>query len=225
MKKLITIATSLSIAFVSAAFADPVEETFDESLPKTTWNLLGKPSTSEGTLILKGEEGDSQAYVDCGIIAKEGNPTLNFVQEPIEVSLSGLNFGGTAEDANRLFMLIIGSNSPKETQAASYVKLRLSADGRASVVVAEGGQPDHEVLSTQVSYPIESLVLKLSATQVALTTKSTGAPDTTTGDLQGLFDPSAWTDASPYLVLKGVRRPSSGDCEVTLEDLKISAAK
>lgn len=214
---------ALAILTISAQ-AKTVNETFDGPLAKNAWNFLGSPATSEGTLTLTTGEGNESAYIDSGLVAKEGNPSLDFVQEPIEVELTDLTFGGSAEPQNRLFMLIIAADSPKETTATSYVKLRLSADGRAIVLAGGGGAAEKEILSTQVSYPVKKLTLKLTGEKAALAVESAGGNEKATGDLQGLIEPSAWGSANPFLVLKAVRRPGPGVTKVTIDGVKISAA-
>jgi hypothetical protein len=105
------------------------------------------------------------------------------------------------------------------------VKLRLSADGRASVTAGGAGASEKTVISTGFSLPIQKLSLQLDGKTAHLAIKTPHGDVKVEGELEGHLDASAWSGAEPYLIVKAARRPSEGDCKVTLDLLSISPLK
>jgi hypothetical protein len=218
-------AVLLLVGMQSGVRAEAVSEDFDGSLSAATWTFLNKPKTADGALILATGDADPQGYLDCGLVSREGNASLNFIEQPLEIRAEDVQISGSAQTDSRILQVIIAADSPKETQAVSYVKLRLSADGRATVTVGGAGSSEKSVISTGFSFPIQKLSLQLDGKEARLSIKTPHGDVKAEGELEGHLDAGAWSGAQPYLIVKATRRPSEGDCKVTLDSLAISPVK
>ena len=215
----------VSVGLCTSIRAGEISENFDGTLSRTAWTFLGKPKTADGMLVLATDDAQPQAYLDCGLVGQTGEASLNFIEHPLEIVIEDVQFSGSAPAENRILQVIIASDSAKETQAASYVKLRLSADGRASVTVGGAGASEKTVISTGFSLPIQKLSLQLDGKNAHLAIKTPQGDVKVEGELEGHLDASLWSGAEPYLIVKAARRPSEGDCKVTLDSFSISPLK
>lgn len=221
---------SLVLFFLSGlvcAQAQLVEETFDGRPDPVRWNLNERARVADGQLVLAAS-GPTDRFAGAAMTSRKGDPALNFTAQPIEIELVDIGIEGTAIPAESVFMAILTSDVPNEIQARSFLKIRLSGDGLLLLNCADvGGDRTREttLARVRVTLPVRRLTVRLSRDNFHLRGFDAVRPFEQSGGWAGRLDMAAWDNASPHVIVKGVRRPGEGEIVVTLDDLNIRPAK
>jgi hypothetical protein len=216
-----------AVAGTGVSAALPIVDLFDEKPQASLWNVSTQAKVLDGELILTAG-GPAEGYQTTGITTKTGDKALNFIVSPVEVDLSGISVAGAEIPANSVFMAIISADFPNEMKARSYVKLRLSGDGTLMLNCAEiGGDRTRETTlqTLKVNLPVRRLTLRLSSAGFVLKGMDASRPFEQSAGWNERLDLSAWKDSTPFVIIKGVRRPGEGEALVKLGSVSISQAK
>lgn len=226
MKTLLPLIVLLSAGFVCAQ-AQIVAENFDQRPDPVRWKLSDRARVADGRLVLAATA-PIERYATTSMISKAGDASLNFAAKPIEIEFTGIGVEGSAVPADSVFMAILTSDISNEMKARSYLKVRLSGNGQLLVTCADinGDRTRETTLARQVvTLPVRRLTLRLSRKDFYLKGLDAVRPFEQSGDLTGKIDIAAWDKVSPFLIVKGVRRPGEGEIVVTLDGLDIRAAQ
>lgn len=203
-------------------FPEPVAD-----LPKTKgWKTQGAVQVRDGKLVLNAA-GDEGGYANGVLLTTEAVDALNFTEHPLQIHISGLETSGDAPDAKKAFVVLLSTDRALETSAAAYVRFCLNGDGSFNVASPRqnggGDVPPVDIVTGKVLMPVSDIVISLSREQVIVRLKDASGEQEFKGEIGDKIDLSLWQGASPYFVLKAVRRPAAGFFEASVGGLEISS--
>ncbi len=201
---------------------------FSESiidLPKTKgWKTQGAVQVRDGKLVLNAT-GDEGSYANGVLLTTEPSDSLNFTEHPLQIHISGIDLAGDAPDAKKAFVVLLGTDRALETSAAGYVRFCLNGDGSFNVASPKqgGDAPPVDLVAGKVLLPVSDIIISLSREQVIVKLKDASGEQEFKGEIADKIDLSIWQGASPFFVLKAVRRPAAGFFEASVGGLEISS--
>ncbi len=195
-----------------------VEEIGSGPLEKSKWKVSGDITAEQGLKLHA--VGDEAGFANAMMTTASPLPELNFSEKDVEFRLKDLNLTGEAPPAKQAFVLLLATDKPSEASASSYLRLIFNGDGKMNLAAATGAASDpskiKNLVSKTVSFPIKNLQLLLTKKGYRLTYEDAGGPQSAEGDWGDKLDLGAWGGTSPTLLMKAVRRPSTGTAEATL---------
>ena len=217
----------LSLAAATAFAGQPVFQESIAELPKTPgWKTQGTVQVQGDKLVLKAA-GDEGGYANGVLLTTEPSDALNFREHPLQIRVSGIDFSGDAPDAKKAFVVLLSTDKALETSASAYVRFCLNGDGSFNVASPKqsggGDIPPVDLLTGKVLMPVSDIVISLSREQMIVKIKDASGEQEFKGEIGDKIDLSLWQGASPYFVLKAVRRPAAGFFEASVGGLEISS--
>ncbi|PTX96781.1 hypothetical protein DB345_06255 [Spartobacteria bacterium LR76] len=205
-----------------------VEETFTAPLDAGKWVIPTNfaPSSSQGRLVWKMDGWDEGRDSVVGLRLRNPLDKLNFVRTPIRLSLADIAISGGEKPEGVILMLILASNQSAEQLSDSFLKLRIDGSGKVAVTMPgmtkTGEKGDRTLLQTQVALPIRSLALELDEHLVRLSVEDAKGSDIQETGWKNILSKEVWQDASPFLILKAVRKAGPGTPEISIGKLDIT---
>lgn len=210
---------------LSAAVAGEqlIDEAFTSLPDSAKWKISGDVTAAEGKMKMVAS-GNEASFANAVLQFKDPMNELNFISRPVEFEISKLVMEGTAPAPKQAFVISLATD-PSEASAAGYLRLCVDGDGKMTLAVSAGEPGEGRRLETLASgpavFPVSDLVLRLDDKGYLLKYKDAGGPQELKGEWDGKIDPSSWQGAAPVLVVKTVRRPAEGNCEVTLGSFEV----
>lgn len=217
---------AFSLAAGSAFAGQPVFSESIVDLPKTPgWKTQGAVQVLGDKLSLKAA-GDEGGYANGVLLTTEPSDAMNFTEHPLQIRVSGIEFGGDAPDAKKAFVILLSTDKALETTSSAYVRFCLNGDGSFNVASPRGGGGESaapvDLVAGKVILPVSEIVLSLSREKIVVKIKDGSGDQEFTGEIGDKVDLSLWQGVSPYFVLKAVRRPAAGYFEASVAGLEIS---
>lgn len=220
-------ATAAALSAAASLLAAPIlSESFDGPLDPAVWKL-DEAVVGEGRLLLA-SGGDESAFVDASIETQPAVAGLNFFRAPVVITLSDITLEGAAPAEKRAFIVHLGGDRAHANQSG-YVRLCINGSGSvvlsAPGVKVDGRNTDFTLAHRQVTLPLKKIVLTLDRQGYRLDIVDALPTDLVGSQwAQGEWTQTDWTgweNAAPHLLLKSVRRPSPGSCEVALGEFRL----
>ena len=210
-----------------ARAASPIfEESFKSQPDEVDWKAIGTPRVEGNKLVLEAT-GNEASFANTGLQRKSPMDELNFLQHPVEIELKNLVMGGLASPERQAFIVLLATDRSSETDAGAYLRLCVDGNGQVSLAVSSGEPGEGRTLSTlasgRVELPISHLSLRLTPEGYRLEYTDEAGSKELEGEWTEKLDQTLWQSSAPMFVIKAVRRPSEGTCEVSLGGLKIVA--
>lgn len=212
-----------SLAFGMLQADDTViDEKFETPLA-SPWAVRPKDAAKvmEGqlTLIATGPDTD---YAVSNVFYTAPSEALNFSKNAVQIALTDLTVQGSAEVTRQVFILALTNDNLSESEATSQFRLRIDGNGGLIVRVQDKGYSTPLLsLEENVKFPIQTLVLKLSSSGVALSYVDADGSH----EANASFDaaPARWSDAAPFLRFQIQRNPGPGDAQILLRRLDVTS--
>jgi len=200
-----------------------VSETFDKLPSSEKWKADASVAVADGALVLTAS-GMNTGYANSAFVMTDGDPKLDFTAKPLEIELRDVAVGGTATPGDSVMVMIFSANSPGEGNSSSYLKLRLSDDGKLLLMCGAVGTKETTIhaLAAKLTLPLKSIKLRFSATDFSITGTDAAQAFSGEGKWTEAFNVAAWTGSSPYLMFRSVRRPGEGQAEVKIGALTVT---
>lgn len=207
--------------------ATPIfEESFSSMPDEADWRAIGTPRVEGNKLVLEAT-GNEASFANTGLQRKSPMDELNFLSHPVQIQLSQITMGGVAAPGKQAFIVLFATERASETDSGAYLRLCVDGDGKVTLAVSAGepgeGRSLETLASGKVELPISRLELRLTSEGYRLEYTDESGPKELEGEWTGKLDPAQWQGSAPLFVIKAVRRPSEGTCEVTLGGLKVIA--
>jgi hypothetical protein len=218
-----TLLVAVSVMGLQAAPA--MSESFDKLPSSEKWKSDALVSVADGSLVLTAS-GMNTTYANTAFTLKAGDAKLNFTTKPVELVFGDLSVGGTAAPGDSVLVVILSADTPGEGNSSSYLKVRLSDDGTFMLMCGAAGTKEATLhrLAAKLTFPVKTLKIKLTATDFSISGTDATKEFSGAGQWAAPFDPSVWTGASPYLMLRSVRRPGEGEAVVKVGALTVTTS-
>lgn len=223
MNKMRPLLLLLASALPLCAATIVIDEIGQGPLEKSKWRISGDITAEQGLKLHAA--GDEAGFANAIMTTASPLPELNFSEKDVEIRLKDLNLTGEAPPPKLAYVLLLTSDKPSEASATSYLRLIFNGDGKMNLDAATGAGSDpskiKNLVSKTVSFPIKDLKLILTKKGFQLTYEDAGGPQSAEGDWGDKLDLGSWGGTSPTLLLKTVRRPSTGTAEATLSSFTV----
>jgi hypothetical protein len=199
-----------------------LSEKFEAPLSTDQWRATKNSINSGEGILTITSSGAEEKYAVAYVSTVNPLEKLNFLNNDVSILLTNLTIHGSASPNDRIFQLIIGTDT-YDDNASGMLTLRITAAGGLIFIITEKGakSPILKYLGSSVSFPIKSLKLTLKESGAVLSIDDASGISEQNIPFPAL--PTPWKKASPYLRLQCMRAPTSGDAQVILGGVSIDA--